>query len=181
MIDTSIHFTHTLPRHALHLALALISACAAWIAAPYDAAAQGDPHSIYEARCAACHEPHAREFAQKSLDLKDGHVLLKGTDTLLSGFLQKHPRRPLSKEDADILDRQLAAMLQSGFLFHEKCIVCHDRAASFARLNLIERDGVLKGRYSDRDIAQFLCDHGRLSDAEAETILAMLRRQLAPH
>lgn len=178
MIDTRKRHLTRRSAGALSIPLAMLGAAAASLVTLTAVAAQSDPHAIYETRCAACHEPHAREFARKSLELKDGRVLLKGTGTGLSEFLQKHPRRPLSKEDADLLDRQLAAMLQSGFLFQEKCIVCHDRAVSFARLNLIERDGVLKGRYTDRDIAEFLRGHGRLTAEEADTILVMLRRQL---
>lgn len=162
------------------LGLAVLLAAVASLAASQSASAQADPHTIYETRCAGCHEPHAREFAQKSLEMKDGRVLLKGTATGLAEFLQKHPRRPLAKDDAELLDRQLAAMLQSGFLFQEKCIGCHDRAATFARLNLIERNGKLVGRYTGRDIAAFLLQHGRLTADEADTILAMLHRQLVP-
>lgn len=180
MIENRIRHPNPRSRHALRISLALLGAAAAAPVTLTDAAAQADPHTIYETRCAACHEPHAREFAQKSLDLKDGRVLLKGTSTGLAEFMQKHPRRPLSKEDAEILDRQFAAMLQSGFLFHEKCIACHDRAATFARLNLIERAGVLMGRYSNRDIAAFLHEHGRLTAEEADIIAAMLRRQITP-
>lgn len=141
--------------------------------------AQTSPHTLYETRCAGCHEPHAREFAQKSLDLKDGRVFLKGTDKALAEFLTRHPRKPLSKEDAETLDRQLAAMLQTGFLFQEKCVSCHERASVLARLRLIERDGKLLGRYTGRDIAGFMLEHGRLTPDEAEIIVAMLRRQLA--
>lgn len=152
---------------------------AAMLLSALPAVAQTNPHTLYETRCAGCHEPHAREFAQKSLDLKDGRVFLKGTDKALAEFLTRHPRKPLSKEDAETLDRQLAAMLQTGFLFQEKCVSCHERASVLARLRLIERDGKLLGRYTGRDIAGFMLEHGRLTPDEAEIIVAMLRRQLA--
>lgn len=139
-----------------------------------------DPHAIYETRCAGCHDPHARGLAQKTLELKGSQLLLKGTGQRLADFLTKHPRRPLSNEDAAALERQLMAMLQSGFLFQEKCIACHERASVLARLRLIERDGALTGRYTGRDIATFMQGHGRLDDSEVEVILAMLKRQLAP-
>lgn len=149
------------------------------ICAPAPVAAQtADPHALYETRCAGCHVPHARDLAQDSLELKDGNVVLKKSATPLADFLTHHPRKPLTGEEADVLVKNLAAMLQTGFLFQEKCIVCHERASVMARLRLIEKDGVLKGRYTGQDIAQFLNSHGRLTDAEAAIIVSMLRRQL---
>lgn len=48
-----------------------------------------------------------------------------------------------------------------------------------ARRELALRGDRLVGRYTGRDIALFLENHGRLEGPEIETILRMLERQLA--
>jgi hypothetical protein len=49
--------------------------------------------------------------------------------------------------------------------FREHCAICHDHARELARLELIIVDGRLRGRYSGRDMAEFLKEHGRLDAA----------------
>ena len=88
------------------------------------------------------------------------------------------PSLGLSDGEIDALVKHFGAMLKTGWLYERKCIVCHERAVDLARLHLIEREGRLEGRYTGRDIASFLTDHGRLAPAEIATVLAMLRRQL---
>lgn len=142
-----------------------------------------DPHALYEQRCAACHQPHARDLVKETLTVREGRVVLKSSGAPLADFLNRHPRG-LSPGDAQTLMTQFEAMLQTGFLFQEKCIVCHERASELARLRLIERNGALMGRYTNRDIAAFMPHHGRLTSPEVETIMAMLHRQVqatAPH
>ena len=141
-------------------------------------AADIDPHALYERRCAGCHEPHARDLARSTLELQGGVAHLKGGGPLVE-FFARHPRGGLPAAEAEALAAHMAAMLGTAFLFQEKCTICHDRASVLARRELIERDGVLVGRYSGRDIAAFLADHGRLAPDEAAVVLDMLRRQLA--
>ena len=138
-----------------------------------------DPHEVYERRCAQCHAPHAHGLAKAALTLKNGVVVLKASEAPLDLFLDRHPRG-LPRAEAAALVRQFGAMLETGFLYQEKCIGCHDRASTLARLRLFERDGVLEGRYTYRDITEFLRNHGRLSPEEVDIILSMFRRQLAP-
>lgn len=140
-------------------------------------AAEIDPHALYETRCASCHEAHARDLAKATLELKDNVAHLKGGGPLAE-FLTRHPRRPLAADEAAALATHLAAMLQTGFIYQEKCTGCHDRAVVLARRELIERDGVLVGRYTGRNIEEFLANHGRLTADEAATVLSMLHRQL---
>lgn len=155
-----------------------ISSTAALIAAP--ALAQDiDPHQLYEQRCAACHQPHARDLVQETLALREGYAVLRKSGMPLTDFLGHHPRRTLEKPEADALVKQFEAMLKTGFLFEQKCSICHDRASELARLRLKERDGAIVGRYTGRDIAAYMQTHGRLTSSEVDTIMAMLRRQLA--
>ncbi len=156
----------------------LVCALVAGTAAPSHAEAQ-DPHALYESRCAACHEPHARDFAKKALDFQNGAVVMRSSGAPLALFLEQHPRG-LAPADAAVLIKHFSATLETGFLYQEKCIVCHERASTLARLKLFERDGVIEGRYTYRDISEFLRNHGRLTPMEVETILKMFHRQLAP-
>jgi hypothetical protein len=147
---------------------------------PTSTAAQTiDPHALYESRCAACHQPHARDLAQSALALQNGTIVMKSSSAPLRLFLERHPRG-LPPAEADALDRHFSAMLQTGFLYEKKCVACHERASTLARLRLFERDGVLEGRYTHRDITTFLRNHGRLTPMEVETIMNMFHRQLAP-
>lgn len=176
---------HTIARQRLLTsaisAISAIAICTTTVLFAMPAIAQGvDPHQLYEQRCASCHQPHARELVKETLDFRDGRVVLKGSDTPLADFLARHPRQALDKVQADMLVKQFEAMLKTGFLFQQKCIVCHERASDLARLGLLERDGAIVGRYSGRDLATFLQGHGRLTPPEVDTIMAMLRRQLSP-
>ena len=70
-------------------------------------------------------------------------------------------------------------MLSTGWIFRDKCTLCHRNAVRLARIWLIVRDGRLVGRYTGRDIEAFLHNHGRLSDEEVGIVIKMLKRQLA--
>lgn len=142
-------------------------------------AAPIDPHAIYESRCAACHQPHAGEFAKAALALQNGMIVMRSSGAPLELFLDQHPRG-LPRAEAQALVNQFRAMLESGFLYQDKCVACHDRAATLARLRLFERDGVIEGRYTYRDISEFLRQHGRLTPMEVDTIMKMFHRQPVP-
>lgn len=136
-----------------------------------------DPHVIYEQKCAACHTPHAGEFVESSLGATDQGLIAKSSNRLLRDFLDGGHGR-LSAPEVDVLMEQFEFMRESGSLFRDKCIICHDNAARFARLKLILREDVLTGRYSGREIATFLLGHGRLEASEAERMVEVLTRQL---
>ena len=143
------------------------------------AASESDPHAIYEQRCALCHQPHAREFARQSLALESGNVIMRSSSAPLDLFLKRHPKG-LPDSEARVLLGHFSQMLGSGFIYQDKCVGCHERASTMARLRLFERDGVIKGRYTYRDISEFLRQHGRLTPMEVQTIMNMFKRQLAP-
>ena len=64
--------------------------------------------------------------------------------------------------------------MNSGGFYKERCEICHDRAYDLARLRLIQRDGRLVGRYSGRDMANFLPNHARMTAGEAARMLEAL-------
>lgn len=104
-------------------------------------------------------------------------MLVRSDGRPLERFLRTH----FGGLDSDTLQLFLTTFetqVQSGGLYREKCILCHDPAYHFARLNLIIRDGTLTGRYSSYDIGLFLRSHGRLNADEAarmtEAFLALL-------
>lgn len=123
-----------------------------------------DFHEIYEAKCQRCHG-HAGPFAREALTLENGVLRdRKGRD--LATFLARH-QGGLSEERIDLFLKVFTRQIESGGVFRARCKICHDRAYELARLDLILSDGRLIGRYSGRDIATFLLNHGRLSPDEA--------------
>lgn len=61
----------------------------------------------------------------------------------------------------------------------KQCLICHGRAVTLARSQLMLRDGRVVSRYTDRDIGTFLENHGRLEGVQIVTFVQMLERQLA--
>ncbi|WP_346910644.1 hypothetical protein [uncultured Roseibium sp.] len=140
-------------------------------------AQETDPHAIYEQSCARCHAAHAGDFVHDRLDLKEGRLVSTSSGKDVEAFLSGGHGR-LEAAERQILIDQLIAIRQSGRLFHDKCLTCHDRAVEFARSRLIVKDGVLVGRYSGEDTGQFLRGHGRLTPDEVDTMIDVLKRQL---
>lgn len=168
-------------RHALlHLLAVLLLALVLLVAVRLHSAAAApiDPHALYERACTRCHPGHAVELVRKSIRRVDGEVVGAHRGTPISRLLAAHMGVELGPQEIALLTRHFEQMLSTGFVFQEKCIVCHDRASELARLHLVEREGRLVGRYSGRDIASFLTGHGRLTPPELETITTMLHRQL---
>lgn len=131
-----------------------------------------DFHRIFEARCASCHG-HAGPFARESLTESDGTLEGVRTGRAVGDFLARHAGGLEPETIAFFLD-VFRAQLRSGGFYRERCAICHDRAYEFARLRLILRDGRLMGRYSGRDVADFLPGHARMTEAEAERMLEAL-------
>lgn len=140
-------------------------------------AQQSNPHLIYEENCASCHLPHAGDFVSEKLIVSESGIIGKASGRPVIDYL-KAGHGELSDKEINVLIQQFEFIQQTGRLFKEKCIICHDNAAEFARQKLILRDDILKGRYTDRDVAEFLLQHGRLDPSEAQKMVEVLIRQL---
>ena len=137
-----------------------------------------DPHLLYEQNCGGCHNEHAGDFVQQSI-VREGDALVgRESGRPLRPFLARGHGK-LSPEEVEIMMEHLTSVFEAGALFMEKCVICHGRGVDFARSHFILKDGVLTGRYSDRDVRAFLQHHGRLEDGEVEIVAGVLARQIA--
>jgi hypothetical protein len=137
-----------------------------------------DPHRVYEQKCAQCHEPHAGEFVRNKL-IRSGEELFGSKSRReLRAFLEAGHGK-LTQPEIDAIILHFMSIDQSGQLFENKCRICHDRAVTLARRNLVIENGRLAGRYTGADIEKFLSGHGRLEPDELSTMVAVLKRQLA--
>lgn len=147
----------------------------AWLAGT--AAAADGPHALFEDRCGRCHG-HAGPFVAKAIVLREGEAVTRQDGEPLAAFLRGHRGR-LTADEVALLTAHMTRIAERNGLFRAKCGACHENARQLAHDRLILRDGRVMGRYSDRDMAEFLPTHGRATAAEAAIILAMLREQLA--
>ena len=136
-----------------------------------------DPHELYEQRCGGCHTPHAGDFVHESLVRSNGSIIGRKSGRELRAFLEAGHGK-LSADEIEAMVAHLTSIQQSGRLFHKKCRICHERAVTLARRELILKDGNLIGRYSNRDMRQFLLGHGRLTADEVPAMIDVLKRQL---
>ena len=141
------------------------------------AAFAADTHDLYEGKCGSCHARHAGPFARA--------ILQPGAE----GITVRRSGAPLAKvlgsghggvwaEQAEHLLELFAFILENDGLYARNCAVCHDRASVLAARKLVLRDGRVLGRYTARDVEQFLAGHGRLTQAEATQITNALARHL---
>ena len=135
-------------------------------------AAAADFHEIFEARCLACHV-HAGDFARSSLAEVDGVLRGARSGREVATFLHRHAGG-LSQSEIALFVNVFTRQLNSGGFYQERCEICHDRAYELARLRPILRDGRLVGRYSGRDMADFLRGHARMTGEEADRMLETL-------
>jgi hypothetical protein len=135
-----------------------------------------DVHALFEQRCGQCHG-HAGLFAREALRLEGGVVVGAKSGKAVSAFLPGHYGR-LTADEATALTEAFLLQIRRGGLYEKKCRVCHDPAKELARRRLVVEEGVLRGRYSGRDVAAFLKTHGRLTPDEVGVLTEMLLWQL---
>ena len=142
------------------------------VSAPAGATPAIDPHALFEARCLRCHG-HAGAFAREQLRLDGDAVFGKSLGRDINAFILRHQGR-LTHVEANALYDAFRRQLNAGGLFETRCRACHRRAYELARLELIIAADRLIGRYSGRDMAVFLAQHGSRTNDEAEVLFDML-------
>ncbi len=136
-----------------------------------------DPHAVYEQKCTRCHEDHARAFADQHLIVVEGRVIGKQRSRDLENFLINGHGK-LDPSEVRPLVAHLKSVIGAGGLYQQKCRICHEPAVIFARIKLIIKDDKLLGRYSARGIAEFMAEHGRITQDEHPIIMDALKRQI---
>jgi hypothetical protein len=133
-------------------------------------------HELFEERCGRCHE-HAGPFARESLIVTDGQVMGRASGQEVGLFLLGHYGRLTENEIEALRDLFRFQIISSG-LYEKRCLNCHESAKTLARSRLLVREDRLVGRYTGRDMAEFLARHGRLSGSEAIFMTEVLRWQI---
>ncbi|MGI9488073.1 MAG: hypothetical protein ACR2RF_19760 [Geminicoccaceae bacterium] len=141
--------------------------------APASNAEPIDPHSLFEARCARCHQDHAGDFARETLLFKEGELIGKKSRKRVLDFLPNHHGK-LTSGEVSALVEAFELQVRNDGLYREKCKICHDPASTLVRRTLVLRNEQLVGRYTDRNIKRLLAYHGRLSDEQQTVIYDML-------
>lgn len=137
-----------------------------------------DPHDLYERRCGGCHSPHAGQFVQDSIAREDGKLVGQSNGMGVEAFLSAGHGK-LSPVEIEAMMSHLTAILDAGALFKDNCVICHGRAVVFARGHLGMKDGLLVGRYTGREVEEFLTGHGRLEEPEIRIIVEALSKQVS--
>lgn len=144
-----------------------------------------DPHGYFENRCSHCHS-NIEDFAKADLYIKDGKLCGRGCGHDIRQFLPQHYGHPNSEQALALYDL-LFAQLQGSATdltssrggFKTRCAICHINERELAQHHLVRKDGVVYGRYTGRELAAFLANHGRIRADELDFFVQLLM-PLAP-
>lgn len=136
------------------------------------ASSGADLHDYWDQRCKGCHG-HSGEFARRFLRVKNGQLFGVHHQADLEVFLRNHY---LTDELVAPVSEMLTAQVATPPLFGEKCSRCHGTAAEFARNSLVVTNGVLVGKSSGRNVADYLATHGGLGSTEVRAMVDTLKR-----
>ncbi len=157
--------------------LKFVLASAAVVLACFTFAAEAfsfDVHELFENRCGGCHE-HASDLTQEELVIIDGILRSQKSNRDIRTFLPTHYGNLQPSETLALYDL-LSWQVQAGGKFKTRCAICHVKARTLAQMNLIRGDNVLRGRYSDRDMTEFLAYHGRIEEADISFFIQLFMR-----
>ena len=131
---------------------------------------------LFQTKCGACHA-QAGPLVRDRLSLTATGTLVTSDDLDLRAFMRGHFGAPEESEIEAIYDA-LRRIAQGRGRFEVRCGICHASAEALAQKTLVLRGGTLFGRYSGREIADFLARHGTDNAGEAKFFTSVLRRQL---
>lgn len=142
--------------------------------APAAAAQDRPPRGLFQERCAGCHEGVGR-LVEDRLVLEDGVLRGRYGGEDLRTFLRDHVDG-LRPRQVERLYAVLLRVAQGRGRFQERCAICHVTAEDLVHERLILADGVLRGRYTGREVGEYLLRHGTSSAEEAAFFERLLAR-----
>jgi cytochrome c5 len=155
------------------IALAFASAAAA-----QDGAPAADPHKIFEQRCMRCHTGHAADLARQKMKIAGGELQVARTGKPTAALLSSHYGVKLAEAELKALLELFEDGIGRKGAFQHRCALCHGHAVEFARGSLILKDGTLRTKAGDADVAAFLKTHHEATPEELDVIVTMLKEQL---
>lgn len=154
-------------------ALALASAAAA-----QDGSPAADPHKVFEQHCMRCHTGHAADLARQKMKIAGNELQVARSGKPMAALLSSHYGVRLAEAEM----KSLLGLFEDGIerkgAFQHRCALCHGHAVAFARDTLIVKDGTLRTRAGDADVASFLKTHHEATPEELDVIVTMLKEQL---
>lgn len=151
-----------------------IAAAMLLAAAPPRAAEPSVETGLFQEHCGRCHS-RAGVLLRESLEVVDGTLRTKKSGKELQAFVAGHFGRR-SQQDIEAITAALLRISRREGRFQQRCGICHSSAEDLARHELMLTGGELRGRYSGRDIGEFLQRHGTSSPEEAAFFEDVLRR-----
>jgi hypothetical protein len=144
----------------------------------FAAASRADDASVtpglFQEKCGRCHD-RAGVLVRERLDLVDETLKGRASGRDLREILPRHfGRRP--NQEVEAITQALMRLARKQGRFQVRCGICHASAEEVVRHRLIIVEGELRGRYTGRDIGEFLTRHGTSSAEEAAFFEDVLRR-----
>lgn len=156
------------------------SVCLSFVAGSARAQSAGvDPHAVYEQACYSCHTEHAADLARQRLSIKSDKLAVARTGKDLATILKSHHGVKLKAEELAALTQLFRNGITWGGVYQHRCGGCHDKAVTLARSSLKMDGDKLVISKTGSDVATFLKTHGEASTTEVDTLVAMLKYQLA--
>ena len=131
-----------------------------------------DVHDAFETRCGACHA-HAGDLAGKMKFDPAGRLIGVESGRDIRRFLDRHHAGDAATTDA--IYALFARQATSGGEFRNRCTICHGRARELVKHRLAISQGLLVGRYTGRDVGDFLVGHANLAPPEANYFREVLQ------
>lgn len=138
-----------------------------------------DPHAVYEKGCYSCHTEHAADLARQRLTVKANKLIVARTGKVLSAILKSHHGVKLKADELASINQLFRNGIAWGGVYQHRCAGCHDKAVTLARAGLkLDGEKVIVTK-TGADVRDLLKTHGEATVGEIDTLVAMLKYQLA--
>lgn len=144
-----------------------------------------DASALFEERCSKCHQS-AEKLAEMTLIIDHGVLRSSATGKDMRAYLPHHRGHPNPEETLSLYDLMFSKLIscpnvrtQDGGGFETRCAICHPSALDLAKQKLIRVDGTVRGRYSGRELSEFLDTHARICTDDGDYFIHLLG-DLAP-